>query len=703
MFFKKRSKPVSEEEKRNRYISLEYQRYLKAEKSKERRLFYEKMCHYFSKFAKVSLGKKTDEKFEEHIRVARLNLTPKEIGGTFLITVGLLTIVWLFLTVIFPSPLRFMIWLVPLFWTYYMLSYPGFKAEVTRIQGSDAALRVILYMAMYLDMNPSLEGAIRTSARYTTGPLSTDLSKLLWDLEMGHYTNIKVALGHYTQLWREWSNDFVKALEYLINSVSRVGDERRYMVKKAQEYIIESTYNNMQRYAQNLKGPVTLIHMMGIVLPIMGLIMFPLVSIFLHDAINPIYIAVGYIFIMPSLLFFVIHRQIAKRPGAYAHPALVNVANVPPKDKLIIKLGGKEIFLPLVPVCFLITFVLIIPGLFHFFKIFNAYIFFSGTAEFKIFMAQRYIGANLIADMFQAFTIFWGILAGLVTFFIGRSYKRKKIREMIEEIEQGLDLGLTELENSLAKNIPMERSLYEVIQEYEKIGEKETPMHNFFVETLRRIQQLGMTLNDAMFSKKGSIKNYPSALLQNTMRIIINSVNKGHRALVNNIRTINNYIQNNNRIEHLIKMLLDEILGSMRMLAAFIAPIMCAMAATIGTMILKMLYQISVALQGLEERFGVSTGITGAHDSFNQGPLAKLTQFDQIMPPTVTMMIIAIYLIEVTLILSFFLNGAENGFDEINRDMTIGKYLLFAGAIFTILVLGGTLIFMPFIEKISQF
>ena len=703
MFFKRRSDNFSAQENREKSLSLDYQRYLEAEHAKEKQYSYEKMCHFFGRFFKISLGKKIDEKLAKSIRIARLDITPQEIGGTFVITSGIIFFVWVLMTLIFPSPLRFLIWMFPLFWIYYVLSYAGYKAEVTRIQGSDAALRVILYMAMYLDMNPSLEGAVRNAARYTSGPLKDDLSKLLWDLEMGYYVNIKVALGHYTKLWREWSNDFVKALEYLVNSVSRVGDDRRYMIKKAQEYIIEATYNNMQRYSQNLKGPVTIIHMMGIVLPIMGLIMFPLISIFLHNKINPLYIVVGYIFIMPAFLFFLIHRQISKRPGAYSHPSIGNIENLPPKDKLEIKLGKTTIFLPLLPTAILLTLIIILPGLFHFFSLANAYIFYAHTAEFKVFMTQRYQGTTIIKDMFQAFTVFWGFLAGLVVYFVGRSYKRKKIREIIEQIESGLDLGLTELENSLSKNIPMERSLYDVVEEYEKIGEENSPMHNFFAETLRRVQQMSMPIGDAIFSRNGSIKNYPSALLQNVMRIITNSIVKGHRALINTIRTINDYIQNNSRIERLIKNLLDEVLGSMKMLAIFIAPIMCSMAATIGTMILKMLYQISVALKNIEERFGVSSGFVSAHNSLNQGPLAKLTQFDQIMPPTVTMIIIGIYLIEVTLILAYFLNGVENGFDEINRDMTIGKFLLFAGAIFTVLVIGTIIIALPFIENLSKF
>jgi hypothetical protein len=694
-----------------RPISYEYEEYLKQELAETKQPFYERMCRFFGRFLKFELGKSLKESHERSIRIARMNITHEEIGGTLVITLFLWILLFIPLTIIFPSPLRFFIWGIPVFWVYYILSTPGFKAEVVKIQSSDAALRAILYIAMYLDMNPNLEGAIRTAAVNTSGPLGRDLKKLLWDLSMGRYLSMKEALGHYMPLWREWSNDFVKSLEFLINSVLRRGEERKMMIKKAQNYIIENTYNNMQQYARNLRGPVNLIHMFGIVLPIFGLIMFPLISIFLHcgnnasigGCIDPWYLVAGYWVVNPSLLFFIIHRQIAKRPGAYSYPSIEHLSNLPPKDKIIFKLGNKETYLPLLPLALILGYIISIPGLMHLFYMLSGYIRFRGSKEDLLaFMESLYQDQILKRDVIMVMSLFWGIIVSLVVYFVGRSYKRKKIRDMLEEIENGIDLGLVELDNSLSRNIPIERALYDVIAEYEKIGEGKSAMHNFFLEVLRKIQQLGLTFADAVFSKVGAILHYPSLLLRNVMRVIVNSIPSGTRILVQNIRTVEEYIRNTQRVENLIKSILDEVIGSMRMLAGFISPLMCAMAASIGTFILKIFYGISRAIQEIEENFGISSGVIQGHKSLNEGAFLLLSSFDQQIPPTMTIIIVGVYLIEVILILSYFINGVEHGFDEINRDLTIGRYLFMAGVLFTVLVLVGVALLIPFLSAVSK-
>ncbi len=679
--------------------SADYETYLEEERSEQNLSFYENLCKFGSRFLTTSMGESFDQRMATNIRIARLAITPQEIGGTFILSTSVFFLIFLMLSLVFPSPLNIMIWAFPLFWIYYMLSYTSFRAEVTRIQSSDAALRAVLYMAMYLDMNPSLEGAIRTAANHTTGPLSRDMSKLLWDVQMKKYFSVKQALGEYMKLWREWSHDFVKSLEYLINSISRTGEDRDFMIQKAQEYIIEATYNNMQSYSRNLKGPINIIHMMGIVLPIMGLIMFPIISIFLEGQINPLYIAFGYLVMLPAFLFFLIHRQVSKRPGAYSQPDLSNVRDLPPRNVLTISFGNTSFYLPLMPIAFLVALIIMTPGLAHYVDLLNGYLSLTGKA-FEEFMKNLYQGDVLIPNMFQAFTVFWGVGAGLITFFMGRSYRRMEMREMIEEIERDIDMSLTELDNSLSKNIPMERALYEVIEEYEKIGEEDSPLHHFFAGVLNRIQQMGMTFRDAVFGHAGIIQDYPSSLLRNVMRIIANSVRRGTNVLVSNVRTVNEYIQNNNRIEKLIRNLLDDTLGSMKMLAMFMAPLMCSMAASMGTMILEILYNISKALSNIQSQFTGQTKQAGGGAVAE--PIQRLTQFEDVMPPTITMIIVAMYLIETTIILSYFMTGVEYGFDSINRDMTMGKYLLIASIFFSVAVLGAIVMFLPFIEDVAQ-
>jgi len=684
-----------------KYSSRDYRRYKEAEERTEDLCFYEKACKFCGKLVKVDLGQDLRERYEKNIRISRLEISSQEIGGALILPTVIMAAILLPGMLFLPSPVNYFMWAIPGFWIYYVLSYPSFRAKVTKIKSSDEALRIILYMAMHLDINPSLEGAIKTAAEHSNGPIGKDFTQILWKVEIGSFTNIKKALGDHVEVWREWSTDFVKSLEYLVNSVSRVGDERRRMIQKAQDYIIESTRSKMEQYSRDLATPVKVIHMMGIMLPIMGLIMFPMISIFLQDSINPAHLAFGYVVVLPLILFFAVYRQVAQRPGAYSHPSLENVPNLPPKYKLSFSIGDSQFYLSLPVVAVLIGGTIMIPGVIHYIDLIQTYMQYSGK-DLAQQMMDYYHMENLLPSLVQGMTVIWGILAGLIIFFEGKSRSRRKIREKIERIEGDLDIGLTELENSLAKNIPIERALYDVIEEYEKMGEETSPMHDFFSGIIRRIEEQGQTFKKAIFDEEnGAIQDYPSALLRTVMRIVTNSISKGTRALISNIKTISGYIKNSNRVEELIKGMLDEVLSNMKMLAGFIAPMITAVAASMSSVIVVMLVNISKALQQIEQMYGAGSGFVQAHQTMNSpnGIIGQLTNFGKIIPSTVITLIVGLYMIEAVIILAYFINGIEHGFDEINRDTLLSRYLLYAGILFSVIVLIASVMFLPFIQS----
>ncbi len=657
------------------------------------------------------------DSLEENMRVARINLSQEEVGALLMIPLAPMVVAALLTTLLFSGPIGVIIWGAPGFWAYWVLSYPGFRATVLRIKSSDEALRVILYMAMQLNMNPSLEGAVRNAADHTGGPVSRDLSKILWDTQTGRFTSMKDGIAEYMQLWREWSQDFVKSFEFLIDATSRTGEGRDRMLDKGQDNMIQATRDKMSQYARNLSSPVKVIHMAGIVLPLMGLIMFPLVSIFLNQGQASVggmtlYIAFGYLFILPLFLFFLVKRLISKRPGAYSQPSLENVPNLPPRDKLQLTVGDTTYELPVRLVAVTVGFLIMLPGIIYYAELIGNIISMqvsitsegtlTGPAadQWSDFIETQYEVENVVPNVVQGMTLFWGLVAGLVTYFLGRSYRLKKIREQIKEIEDGIDVGLTALENMLSKNLPVERAVYEVVREYEKIGQGDHPLHGFFSLTLNNIEGKGLPFHEAIFDKnEGSITYYPSSLLENTMQVVANSTAKGSAAMATNIRTLNEYIQNQKRVEELIKELLDETVGQMKIQARYIAPIITAAAASMSLLIVEILFQISQRLEDIEQTLspggggGVSGGITGQ--------LSLVKNLDSSIPPTLLLLIVSLYLIEVSLILAYFTNGIQHGFDEINRDLEISRTLIYAGIVFSIIVIIASVYITPFIAGIG--
>jgi hypothetical protein len=699
-------------------VSKQYQRYLESEKE-EPDTFYERLAWKFSSLKPFDLRDmpfptSLVDSLDESIDESRLDVTTEDIGSLLLIPLLFLIPVALISFLLVPQGIALILATTPLLWSYWVISYPSFKATVVKIRFSDEALRVILHMALRLERNPNLERAVRASVDYTEGPLSTDLAKIMWDTEIQKRSNIRKAISDRMQVWSEFSPDFVESLELLLDSVAATNDERRRIIDKSQQKMIESVKTKMQQFARNLSSPVKIVNMAGIVLPLMGLIMFPLISIFLSEGqgigMVTIYLAFGYTVILPMFLFFLIKRLISKRPGAYSHPPLKNVPNLPPKDKITFTVNEQKYQLPLKKTAILVGFIIMIPGILYFADLFYNMITLSTavnpesgipTSEsYTEFINQQYKVENAVPNIITAMTVFWGAVAGLITYFLGRSYGRKKTRERIEEIENGLELGLTEMENAFSKGKPAERVVYDVINKYDEVDKKEHPLRSFFAQILNLIQQQGFKFRKAVFDEKqGAINYYPSDLLRNSLRVVTSSISKGPKKTAEAIRSVNKYISNKRETEEVINRLLDETVTQLKIQAKYISPIITAMAASVATVIVQVLYGISQQLEALEEQLSVGGQTVSSGLTEN---IAIIQNIDSAVPPTVLLLIVSTYCIEVSIILAYFSNGIENGFDPINRDIQISKNLIYSCLIFSIITLVAAVQVTPFIAGVTS-
>ena len=103
------------------------------------------------------------------------------------------------------------------------------------------------------------------------------------------YSNVKPALGIYPGHIIEMSDDELKKeLKFIEeNKPIAIG-----------EVGLDGTYENMLHYAHNLKNPITMLHMLGVILPILGLVIFPLIGAFMSGSIKWYHL-----FILYNILF----------------------------------------------------------------------------------------------------------------------------------------------------------------------------------------------------------------------------------------------------------------------------------------------------------------------------------------------------------------------------------------------------------------
>lgn len=700
----------------------EYQKFKKSDNDHPISL-YEKLTKKFwniqqVKLSSIPLLNNYKPKFEEHIEVARLDIEADQIGSLFSVPLMMMLPFNILISLFSSTAIAVFTWIIPFFWIYWVISYPSLKSTIVRIKSSDEALRVILYMAMQLEMTPNLSKAVRGAASNTSGYLSRDLTEAVWKSETNQkkLQNTRQALSERVDLWREWSPSFVESLQYLIDSISRTGDEKTRIIQKGEDKIINDMKNEMSQYARDLSSPIRVLNMAGIMLPLMGLIMFPLMSIFIGGeeagvGALGLYMSIVYLFILPSFLFFLVKRLISKRPGAYSSPSLENVDEVPPKDKVRIKYSGDTYSIPLKPLAVSIGFIIAIPGIIYYFNLLNTIISYetaitftpSGGAvstpeQWQNFIETQYTVENAVPNVIKGMSLFWGISAGLITYFLGRSYSRQKIRERIQRIEEDIQIGLTELDNSLSKGVPLERSIYSVIEKFDEIGASDTPLENFFEDTYYRMQE-GNPFRKAVFDNhRGTIKNYPSGMLRNAMQMLADSSTRGPSASSQNLRRVNQYISNQKEVEETIKELLDDTVSQMNIQAKFIAPIITGAAGSMALIIVQVLFLIASSLEEIQNSLNV--GGSGSGGMTDQ--IALIKNVDSALPPTLILLIVSLYLVEVSLILAYFKNGISNGFDEISRDIEISRTLIYAVSIFSLIVIISALVVMPSIPGIVE-
>ena len=93
-----------------------------------------------------------------------------------------------------------------------LLEKPNRIATRFRLKAGNQMVLCILYVVMYMRHTSNLEHAVKFAAQNINDPLSKDLKKVIWDVEIGRYSTIKESLDIYLESWRHYYPDFVNSL-----------------------------------------------------------------------------------------------------------------------------------------------------------------------------------------------------------------------------------------------------------------------------------------------------------------------------------------------------------------------------------------------------------------------------------------------------------------------------------------------------------
>ncbi len=648
-------------------VSREYKLFMEAGKRTPKG-FYEKMCVFSEKIIRKKMDEKSSKKMQDAIDFAHLNLTPDGVAS-FTILFSLLVCIPTFILIATKAlgffglslTLAMFVFGVSIPIAYYIYSYPYHLRKKYEMDAGAEIVSSILYMVSYMRTNPSLEGAVDFSAKNLTGSLSEDFRKLMWDVRIGNYLSINEALLDYAEKWSR-NKEFVESIELLISSLRQSGNRRLSTLDEAIRVVLEGNRDSARNYIQNLKMPITIIHAMGIILPVMGLVMFPIIAIFLK--VDPIMLFLVYDIVLPLVLFFVISNALEKRPATFSRIDISDHPDLPPEGKIYF--GTKTINPFYIGLVIGITIMS-----------FGVFLYFNEIAASKPGVLTQ--GEGVLGGV----VIILGLAMIPAIHYLLLSSKRNTIREEVRAIELEFKEALFQLGNVIGTGVPIEKAMDESIKRIDGLKIK-----NMFMQISNNIKKFGMTFENAIFNKKsGAILYFPSKLIKSVLKSITESSKRGVKTAAISMITISKYLRGIHRTQESVKDSLSEVASSLRFQAYILSPLISGVVSTMAILMIDILKSLALKTP--------SIGPGGGSGFFGISPE------NMSISPFQFILVVGIYLFESLILLSYLMNGIENGEDPIGRQNMTAWVLIIGTIAFVVTVYATLTLFKPLVGAVG--
>lgn len=614
---------------------------------------YEKACNLSARVINIQPDEKTSKAFQEAINFSHLKTTPAGIASlTILFTLlvlapimGLIVLNLFFGVKILSFGTGMIVMLLVLPFVYYIYTYPIHLKKKYQIQTGSEIVTMTLYMAMHMRNVPNLEASVAFVADNISGPLALELRKLMWDVEVGNYVSMEDALIDYARKWED-NREFMQATELIIASLKQTQERRVELLNESVNVILLGNSESAKHFGQSLKTPVMVVNALGIILPVLGLILFPLIAVFLDVGAMALFI--GYDVILPLILYFVILNILETRPSTFSKISIGDNPELPPEGKFAM---GKK-FYPAWPFGVLV----------------GAAIFSAGI---MVFLLE---GNNGIISPILMIT---GIAMGFAAYYFLVTRGREEIREKTREIENEFGEVLFQMGNQIYNGVPIEMALEQSLQRVKTLKIKD-----LFSRALNNMKRLGMTFRQAFFDPTyGAVNFYPSRLIKSVMKTVVESSQRGYKTASMAMLSVSRYLRDLHKTQETINDELNDPLSSMKFQVYFLSPLISGVVVTLTIVMLGILAGLAEKIKDLP--FGFPLALTEIN----------ITNFEFII-------IVCVYLLETIFVLSYFTNGIENGEDNIGRQRTTAFALMAGFVIFIVITFITMSLFGPLISAI---
>ncbi|NOX71983.1 MAG: hypothetical protein GXO64_04805 [Candidatus Micrarchaeota archaeon] len=687
-YYRERYKQLYERYKKMEPATLSKEFKLYKRKDRKQLTWFERICHIAGSILKVDIGGKTKDDIEAALLFVGSDATASEVMSLAVLTIIAFVIGGIMTIVVGMNPMLLLFMSMGgVGLAYYFIIYPSNLAKEFRIKASSQVVLAVLYMVISMRISPNLERALRFSAANVSGELAWDLRRLLWSIEMGTYTSATIALTDYISKWKQDNAEFAEALRLIRDSQLEPIDRAEKMLDESLDVILDGTKTRMKHYAQELNTPVMVIHMMGIIMPVMGSVMAPLATIFLADMISPIHLILTYNIALPLFIVWFINTILKKRPSTFSQVDISTHPDVPKKGCMLVGSGSHKYSIPIMPVSALIFIALAFVPLIFFGNNMHMLIPIEDSGSACMFFGDKISNCSFMS-LLMSTLVTLGLAGALSSYFFLSNFQKMKIKGEIEEIEMEFEVALFQLGNRIAGGVPTELALENSVKDV-----KDLKIAGLFSRALLNIRNLGMTFGDAFFNEKyGAIRYYPSHLVRNIMYMVVDIAQKGVKYAASSMLIISKYLKNIRETQEYLKEILSESVSSMNFQAYMLTPMITGLVVAMAQIIINVLNILGGRLSALTE--GSDIGMGSALMDVNMFGSGTNT-----ITPAIFQLIIGSYLIEIIIVLAIFITKITHGDDKTMQWYLAGKMMIIAIIFYFMVAIGASMVFGDLISQ----
>jgi hypothetical protein len=670
---------------------------------------YERFCDQSDKLLHMKPSQPETQRLAQAIEEAHLGVTPSGVVSFAYFFAAMVIFLCGFLSYVILDSMYMLAFFVLL----GVLSIGPLKkipinaAMKWKMKASNQMILAVFYVVTYMRHTSNLEKAIGFAADQLGHPLGTDFKKIIWNVETQKFSSMKESLDYYLERWRGINDEFIEAMHLIESSLYEGYEDRRLeLLDKSLDVILDGTFERMLHYSQELKSPITTLNMLGVILPILGLVILPLVVSFM-DGIKWFHISSLYNILLPIAVYMFGKQILTTRPAGYGAIEIKKRAKTNKIDILGITITASPLFAALVIASFFII-IGLSPIIIHLFSP-NFDISLTATnglTDFSRYKVEyiRNDNASLLLLDYQPYkteiqtkpdaelgpfgfgssilSVFipLGLGLGIGSYFRFRSGDVIKIREESKKLENEFSSALFQLGNRLGDGIPAEIAFARVSEVM-----KDTTAGRFFTLVSHNISNLGYGVKQAIFDERiGAINTYPSALVKSAMKVLSQSISKGPEIAAQAMGNVARYLKEIHRVDEKLKDLLSETINAMKGQVTFLSPAISGIVVGITAMITGILGKLSGQMESMSATAG---GAGGLMEMFGQG-----------IPTYHFQIIVGIYVVQLGYILTILSTGVENGEDPIGTEYELGRLMTKGIRLYGIL----TLIIMSLFNLIAM-